>query len=84
MLESSLQYPIHTICKPGVAIVAIASICLSACLSMCMPVLYVCVCVNHLKRCKASNLLEFRYSVLSFDFISLRFRFAGGQSHVCS
>ena len=40
----------------------------------------VCVCVNHLKRCKTSNLLEFWYSapVLAFDFILLNFRFAGG------
>ena len=40
----------------------------------------VCVCVNHLKRCKTSNLLEFWYSapVLAFDLILLHFRFAGG------
>ena len=28
-----------------------------------------CVCVNHLKRCKTSNLLEFRYSVLGFEVL---------------
>ena len=27
-----------------------------------------CVCVNHLKRCKISNLLGFRFSVIGFDF----------------
>ena len=37
------------------------------------------VCVNHLKRCQTSNLLDFRYSVplLGLDFIVLHFRFAG-------
>ena len=40
----------------------------------------VCVC-EPLKRCKTSNLLDFRYSVplLGLGFIMMHFRFAGGQ-----
>ena len=35
-----------------------------------MKILSCLVCVNHLQRCKTSNLLDFRYSVLGFVFIS--------------
>ena len=50
-------------------------------LSNTFGILYMSVCVYHLKRWKTSNLLDFRYSVplLGLDFIVLHFRFAGGQ-----
>ena len=37
--------------------------------------MYVDVCVDHLKRCKTSY---------SFDLVQFYFVLAGGQSHVCS
>ena len=50
-------------------------------LSNTFGILYMSLCVYHLKRWKTSNLLDFRYSVplLGLDFIVLHFRFAGGQ-----